>query len=167
MLVIGVDPGSVKMGYGIIDVAPGFRLTFVEAGVLTARAILGKYERLVELGRDLEEIVREFRPDAGALEAGFVRGQMGALVSGAARGVAAFVLGCAGVPVVEYAPATVKKAACGAGNAEKDQVARIVQMHLRLARQPEPDAADALAIAITRAADQKAGWFERPRAAAS
>ena len=165
MRVLGVDPGSVKMGYGLIGVAPGCRLTFVAAGVLTAPAGHGKYLRLMELGLDLEEVIAEYRPDVCALEAGFVKGQMGALVSGAARGVAAYVAGCAGLPVVEYAPKTVKKAACGNGAADKDQVARVVTMILGLKVQPVPDAADALAIAICRAHDRDAGWVERPRAA--
>jgi crossover junction endodeoxyribonuclease RuvC len=164
--VLGVDPGSIKMGYGCIDVAPGCRLTYVEAGVLVAPDKMDKYARLVELGRDLEAVIAELRPDVVALEAGFVKGQQGALVSGAARGVAAYVAGRAGLQVVEYAPATVKKAASGHGAAGKDQVARIVAMRLRMVREPDPDAADALAIAITRAQDRAAGWVERPRAVA-
>jgi len=166
MRVLGVDPGSIKMGYGCIDVAPGCRLTYVEAGVITASAKLDKYDRLVELGRDLEAVIVELRPDVFCLEAGFVKGQMGALVSGAARGVAAFVAGRAGLQVTEYAPATVKKAACGSGNAEKEQVAQVVAIRLGLVRTPALDAADALAIAIARAQDREAGWVERPRAAA-
>jgi len=167
MRVLGCDPASILMGYGCIDVAPGCRLTYVEAGVLSASAKLDKYARLVILGRELEEVIAELRPDVFCLEAGFVKGQMGALVSGAARGVAAFIAGRAGLQIAEYAPATVKKAACGAGNADKDQVARIVAARLGLSRQPEPDAADALAVAITRAFDRAAGWIERPRAPAA
>lgn len=166
MRVLGVDPGSQKMGYGCIEVAPDCRLTYVDAGVLAAPAKLDKYARLVILGRDLEEVLDELRPDVVALEAGFVKGQMGALVSGAARGVAAYIAGRRGLPVVEYAPATVKKAACGSGAAQKDQVARVVAMRLGLAREPDADAADALAVAITRAQDRDAGWVERPRAVA-
>jgi crossover junction endodeoxyribonuclease RuvC len=154
------------MGYGCIDVAPGCRLTYVDAGVLCASKGRDKYTRLVELGRDLEAVIAELQPDVCALEAGFVKGEMGALVSGAARGVAAYVAGRASLPVVEYAPATVKKAACGSGAADKDQVARAVVLRLRLTRQPDPDAADALAISICRAHDLAAGWVERTRAVA-
>ncbi len=152
MRILGIDPGSVKMGYGCIE-TDGPRLTYVEAGVLTAPAKVGKYERLVELGRDLEELIADLKPDVAALEAGFVKGQMGALVSGAARGVAAYVLGCRGIPVREYAPATVKKTATGNGAAEKEQVAEMVARQLGLNSIPAPDAADALAIAICRARD--------------
>lgn len=166
MRVLGIDPASVKMGYGCIDVARGFRLTYVDAGILVAPAKLDKYARLVILGRDIEAVIAELRPDVCAIEAGFVKGQMGALVSGAARGVAAYVAGRAGLQVTEYAPATVKKAACANGAAGKDQVARIIQARLGLSRQPEPDAADALAVAVTRAQDMTAGWIERPRAVA-
>lgn len=153
------------MGYGCIDVAPGLRLRYVEAGVLIARASSDKYARLVELGRELEQVIAELRPDVAAIEAGFLKGQQGALVSGAARGVAAYVCGRAALSVVEYAPATVKKAACGNGHAEKDQVARVVSMRLGLSRIPEADAADAIAVCLTRAQDRAAGWLERPRAA--
>lgn len=165
MRVLGIDPGSVKMGYGCIDVAPGCRLTYVDAGVLTARASADKYSRLVELGRDIEEVIAELRPDVAAIEAGFVKGQQGAITSAAARGVAAYVILRAGIPIVEYHASSVRLAVCGTGKAKKDQAARTVTLRLGLSRQPDPDAADALAVAIARAQDRGAGWIERPRAA--
>jgi crossover junction endodeoxyribonuclease RuvC len=152
MRVLGIDPGSVKMGYGCIDVA-GPVLTYVDAGILSARASLDKYARLAEIGRDLEALLVELHPDAVALEAGFVKSQMGALTSGAARGVAAYIAVRRGIPVREYAPATVKKTATGYGAADKSQVAELVARQLGMKTIPGPDAGDALAIAICRARD--------------
>ncbi len=152
MRVLGIDPGSVKMGYGCIDVT-GAALTYVEAGVLEASKSAPKYERIVELGRDLEALIDELKPDQVGIEAGFVKGQLGALVSGAARGVAAYVAGRRGIVVREYAPATVKKVATGHGDAEKHQVARFVAQQLKMRGIPDADAGDALAIAICRARD--------------
>ncbi len=140
------------MGYGCIDVT-GATLTYVDAGVLEARATRPKYERLVELGGDLEMLLDELHPDAVGIEAGFVKNQMGALVSGAARGIAAYVVGRRGIIAREYAPATVKKTATGNGAAEKEQVAALVARLLGMNVVPELDAGDALAIAICRARD--------------
>lgn len=153
MRVLGLDPGSVKFGYGLITADNAGRLAYVEAGVLEAKKSLPKYERLVELGRDLEALLDELKPDAVGIEAGFVKGQMGALVSGAARGVAAYIVGRRGLLVREYAPATVKKVACGYGAADKSQVAALVARQLGMQTVPGPDAGDALACAIARARD--------------
>lgn len=150
--ILGLDPSSTSFGYGVIDArADGIALDYVEAGHLTAPARLTKYRRLVEIGTHLEELVAEFKPDVVALEAGFVKGQMGALVSGAARGVAAYICARGGLEVYEYAPATVKQAVTTAGNADKASVARMVQLLLRLNTPPQADAADALAVAIAHA----------------
>lgn len=150
MIVLGVDPGSVKMGYGLIS-AEGEQLRLVEAGVLTAPAGWDKYRRLAELGRVLEEVFDEHAVEAFAIEAGFVKGQQGALTSGAARGVAGYIAARRGLEVVEYQPATVKQAVTGHGGAEKEQVAEMVRVVLSMNRTPALDAGDALAVAITHA----------------
>lgn len=150
MLILGLDPASVKFGYGVIR-ASGSDLTFVDAGVLTAPAGWEKYRRLAEIGRDLEAIFAEHAIEAVAIEAGFVHGQMGALTSGAARGVGGYLAARRGIPVFEYAPATIKKSITGNGAADKEAVARIVQLRLKMARQPEPDAGDALGAAVCHA----------------
>lgn len=150
MIVLGIDPASVRMGYGLIS-AEGEQLRFVEAGLISAPAGWDKYARLAELGRSLEEVFADHAVEAVAIEAGFVKGQMGALTSGAARGVAGYIAARRGLAVVEYAPSTVKKSITGHGHAEKDQVARLVQVLLQMNRQAEPDAADALAVAVCHA----------------
>lgn len=164
MLVLGIDPGSVKMGYGLIS-AEGEQLRYIEAGVISAPASWDKYERLGELGRGLEAVFDEHAGIAAVgIEAGFVKGQMGALTSGAARGVAGYIAARRGLAVVEYAPKSVKLALTGHGDAEKDQVARMVQVLLGMNRQPGPDAGDALAIAMAHAR-KLAGERHRARAA--
>jgi crossover junction endodeoxyribonuclease RuvC len=148
--VLGIDPGSVKLGYGVIDVH-GAQLRYVECGVLEAPGSMPVYERLSVLGRELEQLLTEFRPNEAALEAGFVKSQQGALVSGAARGVAGYLCARWGIPVREYAPKAVKKAVTAYGGADKDAVARMVQLRLGMQRLPPHDASDALAIAIAHA----------------
>ncbi len=160
MISIGIDPGSNRTGYGMIR-ADGPRLTFLAAGVIAAGT--GPLcQRLVEIGRELEDVCDEamakLRPDetiVAGIEAGYSDGHGAtALVLGAARGVALYVVRChLNREVREYQPATVKKAACGSGKATKDQVARVVARRLGMKREPAADAADALAVAIARACD--------------
>jgi crossover junction endodeoxyribonuclease RuvC len=161
MLILGLDPGSAKTGYGLIR-AEGEQLALIAAGVISAPAGWTKYRRMAEIGRDIDELFAEqiFEGkqmiDAMALEAGFVsmqKGflQQGALVSAAARGVAGFLAARRGVEVFEYANNTVKKAVTGDGRAEKAVVATMVQRLLRMTKAPAPDAGDALAVAITHA----------------
>jgi crossover junction endodeoxyribonuclease RuvC len=148
--IIGLDPASTKFGYGVIDVA-GLRLTYVECGVILASPHAPKYARLASIWRDLQAVLDEFQPTEAAIEAGFVRGEMGALVSGAARGIGALACELRGLAVSEYAPTAVKKSVTCYGAASKDSVARMVKLTLGLKLEPEPDAADALATAICHA----------------
>lgn len=161
MLVLGIDPGSVKCGYGLIR-ADGLRVSYVEAGVLTAPESWTKYARLAEIGNEIVAILAEHAVDAVAIEAGFIvpfrrkgseeiYSQQGALVSAAARGMAGYIAASRGIQVFEYAPAAVKKVACGQGNADKAQVARAIKLRLGMKSEPAPDAADALSIAICHA----------------
>jgi len=159
-LVLGIAPSSVKCGYGVIR-SDGPRLTYVAAGVIDASKRLPLDARLVEIGDELaqvcDELLAQLRPDedvACAIEAGYSDGRATALVLGAARGAAMYVVRShLRRDVRQYEPSTVKKAACGSGRAPKDQVARLVMARLGLKRQPGPDASDALAVAITRATD--------------
>jgi crossover junction endodeoxyribonuclease RuvC len=169
MRILGIDSGSRVLGYGLID-AQGELLSLIEAGTLTASATLGKYQRLAEIGRDLEALLVELKPDVVAMEQGFigaVRGhlQQGALVSAAARGVAGYICACAGLAVIEYAPATVKKFATGKGNADKALVARMIKVQLSMRAEPSPDAGDALAVAVCHARMVVAEYRARARAA--
>ncbi len=127
-------------------------LRYIECGVISAPAQRSRADRLVEIGRGLRELVGDLRPDAVAMEEAFFgKNVQSTLALGEARGVALLVVGEAGLTVVGYAPATVKRAVVGHGRASKDQIAYLVRATLKLRRAPPSDAADALAIAICHA----------------
>ena len=148
MLVLGIDPGTHRLGWAIVR-KTGTRLQHVAHGVVHAKKeSLG--DRLVEIERALIEIVREYRPDQASIESIFFhKDAQAAAKLGHARGVAMLVCARAGLVVAEYAPARVKRTVTGSGRAEKSQVALMMRALLGLATPPPHDAADALAIAVT------------------
>ena len=148
--VIGIDPGLRNLGWGVIDVS-GSRLAHVANGIcVSAGGTLA--ERLLSLHTQLTSIIREFSPQAAAVEQTFVnKDGAGTLKLGQARGIAMLVPAQAGLIVGEYAPNTVKKTIVGVGHADKRQVLHMVSMQLPGARIAGPDAADALAVAICHA----------------
>ncbi len=147
--ILGIDPGSRRCGYGVVERLAVGRVRYVECGVVEAPERLALHHRLVEIGAGLREVVEELRPDVVAVE-GVFHGQnaRAALQLGQARGVALLVCGEARLEVHEYAPATVKRAVAGSGRASKEQVLRMVRTLCALGRDPKLDASDALAIAI-------------------
>jgi crossover junction endodeoxyribonuclease RuvC len=150
--VLGIDPGTLRLGYGVVEHDGGAHLRYVECGVITAPARDPRPARLAEIGRGLRELLRELRPHAVAMEEAFYgKNVQSTIALGEARGVALFVAGDEGLTVSGYAPATVKQAVVGHGRATKDQIGYLVRALLSLRRTPEPDAADALAIAICHA----------------
>lgn len=150
--ILGVDPGLLRLGYGVIDRLARARLSYVECGVITGPASASRSERLATIGQGLRELVAEVRPDEVALELAFYgKNVQSTLALGEARGVVSFVVSEAGLKVAGYAPAAVKRAIVGHGAATKEQVGYLVRSLLCLRRVPEPDAADALAIAICHA----------------
>ncbi len=153
--VLGIDPGTRRLGYGMIECAGATKVSYVECGVLSAPAGNPRGARLGEIGRGLRDLIAELRPDAVAMEEAFngVNVQS-TLALGEARGVALFVAAEHGLAVTGYPPATVKLAVVGHGRATKEQVGFLVRALLSLRRTPEPDAADALAIAICHARQQ-------------
>ncbi len=148
MRVLGVDPGSRFMGYGVVEERRG-RLVHVGHGVIKVDAEAALHLRLKELHGALETALRLYRPQAVAVEGVFThRNARSALVLGHARGVALLAAAQAGLPVYEYAPAKVKKAV-GAGGADgKDAVARMVRTFLKIDELERADASDALAVAL-------------------
>jgi crossover junction endodeoxyribonuclease RuvC len=150
--ILGIDPGSRYCGYGVIERAGAGRVTYVECGVLEPKRTAGMHVRLAEIALGLREVLADLRPHAVAVEGVFhgvnVRS---ALQLGHARGVALLCAGEAGLPVFEYAPATVKKTVAGGGRASKEQVQAMVQRLCDLKRAPRLDASDALAVAICHA----------------
>ncbi len=150
--ILGIDPGSLRLGYGVIDRLGPARLFYVECGVIAAPARIGRAERLMTIGRGLRELVDELRPDEVAMEQAFFgKNVQSTLALGEARGVVSFIVSDAGLSVSGYAPAHVKRTIVGHGAATKQQVGYLVRALLSLRRVPEPDAADALAIAICHA----------------
>ena len=151
MIILGLDPGLGTTGWGLIR-AEGNRLAHVANGQLRTNSAAPLPERLAELGRQLEALIAEHRPDGAAVEEVFVnQNPQSTLKLGQARGVALMIAARAGLSVGEYAARLVKKAVVGTGAAEKAQVHAMVARLLPGAKIAGPDAADALAVAITHA----------------
>lgn len=151
MRILGLDPGTRVCGYGVID-CHGDELAYVECGVITAPQAHTMEARLGEIAKGLREVILELAPQVAAVEGVFSQmNPRSALALAQGRGMALAVLGLFGLVVATYPPATVKKAITGSGRAEKDQVARLVQMSIGLRSLPRIDATDALAVAIAHA----------------
>jgi len=149
--ILGIDPGTLRLGYGVIDLHGG-KLSYVECGVISAPARDKRTDRLVTIGRGLRELVQELRPDEVAMEQAFFgKNVQSTLALGEARGVALFVTGDLGLPLSGYAPAHIKQSVVGSGRATKGQIGFLVKALLALRRVPAADAADALAIAVCHA----------------
>ncbi|MGQ0504041.1 MAG: crossover junction endodeoxyribonuclease RuvC [Myxococcaceae bacterium] len=148
MRVLGIDPGSRFMGYGIVEEGAG-QPRYVGHGVLKVDATQALELRLKELFDGLTLAFSLYRPQAVAVEGLFTfKNARSALVLGHARGVALLVAAQTGLPVFEYSPARVKKSV-GAGGADgKDAVARMVTTFLKLPELERYDASDALAVAL-------------------
>ncbi len=148
--ILGIDPGSRVTGYGLVEVQ-GSRSRCVAQGVIRLPE-KPLEQRLLLLLTRLRELIAEHRPDEAALEQVFVRRNVAsALVLGQARGAALCAIAEAGLPLYEYAPASIKQAIAGSGRAEKPQVQRMVKVLLNLPAAPAEDAADALACALCHA----------------
>lgn len=152
MIILGVDPGSVKTGWGIIE-RRGPKLVGIAFGVIQAGSSGSELpRRLLKIHRELSEVIAAHGPMAMAVEdVFFARNARSALVLGQARGVCLAAGAAAELPIAAYPPALVKRSVAGRGQAPKGQLARIVGAMLGLCELPPSDAADALAIAITHA----------------
>lgn len=149
MRVFGIDPGSERTGYGCVD-SDGRRHTLVRYGAVRTSAGATFPEKLAAIHRELAAIILDCRPACVAIENIFHAVNVrSALKLGHARGVAMLAAVEAGLDVVEYTPAEIKRAVVGYGRAEKPQVQQMIKLLLSLDRVPSPhDAADALAVAI-------------------
>ena len=149
MRVIGVDPGTFKMGVGLVDSEEG-SLSLVYTGVLTPRRADPLAERLGYLYDQIIRVIKEWEPSAVAVEHPFVgRNVRAALAVGQAQAVALVAAANRGLPVSSYSPREVKKAVTDYGGSSKEQVQEMVKVLLGLALPPQPsDSADALAVAI-------------------
>jgi crossover junction endodeoxyribonuclease RuvC len=147
--VLGIDPGTATTGYAVVEESQG-RLELVTLGVITTPAKTPLSSRLQKIYRSLDELIAEHEPDCAAVEELFFsRNARTAMSVGHARGVTLLALADAGLAIAEYTPMQIKQAVTGYGNADKQQVQRMVRMLLDLNEVPRPDdAADAAAVAI-------------------
>ena len=149
MIVLGIDPGTAAMGYGVVD-RTGGRLRAIDYGCITTTADMTLPERLRVLYEHVAELIETHRPDVVAVERLFFsRNAQTAFAVGQARGVVLLAAAQTDVPVREATPNEVKVAVTGYGAADKEQVGRMVAVILELPEVPHPDdTSDALAIAI-------------------
>jgi crossover junction endodeoxyribonuclease RuvC len=149
--ILGIDPGLRRTGWGVIDV-DGNRLIYVGCGSVESRDSLPLSERLLAIHQGLVKVMSEHCPMEAAVEQTFVnKDGASTLKLGQARGIAMLVPAMSGISVAEYAPNQVKKTVVGAGHADKNQIRVMLGVLLPKADPQTPDAADALAIAITHA----------------
>ena len=149
MRVLGIDPGTVTMGYGVIE-GRDDEVALVDCGALTSpqRSPIG--ERLSYLYSELLEVMSHCQPDAVAIEQPFMsKNVKSALAVGRAQAVAILAAANRGIPSYEYTPAQVKQRVADYGASSKEQIQEMVRLQLGLSQVPEPsDAADALAVAL-------------------
>jgi crossover junction endodeoxyribonuclease RuvC len=147
--IFGIDPGSERTGYGCVECV-GNRQRLIICGSLAAPSRAAFPDKLKAIHSGLVALLDRHRPDCVAVENIFhARNVRSALKLGHARGVVLLAAAEAGVPVVEYAPAEIKRAVVGYGRAEKHQVQQMIKLLLGLDKPPSPhDVADALAVAI-------------------
>jgi crossover junction endodeoxyribonuclease RuvC len=149
MRILGIDPGSLKMGWGVLETT-GTRMRHVSHGVVRLPQETPLPDRLVLLEKAMIELLATYAPAECSIESTFFgKDAMAATKLGHARGVIVLCVRRAGIPLFDYAPARVKKAVGGGGRAQKAQVAQLVTAILGLKAVPSSDAADALALAIT------------------
>jgi crossover junction endodeoxyribonuclease RuvC len=131
--IFGIDPGSARTGYGCVE-TDGFRHHLVDCGAIVSPASASFPERLLAIHTRLAELLRQLAPDCVAIEnLFFATNVKSALKLGHARGVAMLAAVEAGVAVMEYTPAEIKRAVVGYGRAEKHQVQQMVKLILGLA----------------------------------
>lgn len=155
MRILGIDPGTGILGFGVVDVDEKQRsvFTMVDAGVVRTPPHTPHDERLEDIFNSLTEIIEATKPDACSIERLFFNRNVTTAMSVAeARGVALLVARQHGVPISEYTPMQIKQTISGYGKADKKQVQEMVRIQLGLKEVPKPDdCADALAAAITHA----------------
>ncbi len=157
MRVLGIDPGSRFMGYGVVEDRRG-RLVHVGHGVIKVDADAPLELRLKDLHDSLLTALKLYKPQAVAVEGVFTfRNARSALILGHARGVALLAAAQVGLTVHEYAPARVKRSVGAGGSADKDAVARMVCTFLELEEIERADASDALAVALCHLNQSRAG----------
>jgi len=149
MKILGIDPGTVVMGYGLIE-SDGSEIVLVDYGAIAVPERLKTGERLNYLYNELLKVIRKHKPDTCAVEQPFVaKNVRTALAIGRAQAIALLAASSQNIPTYEYTPAQVKLRVANYGASSKEQVQEMVRLQLGLAEAPQPnDAADALAVAL-------------------
>ena len=149
MRVLGIDPGTMVTGFGVVDDIKG-KLSSVSYGTIEGKRKDSFPDRLKMMFDGLSKVIADYKPDQISLESAFYgKSVKTAIKIGEARGVAIVCAALADIPLFEYAPTEIKRAVVGVGNAQKVQVSKMVKILLSLSEIPEKyDATDALAIAI-------------------
>jgi crossover junction endodeoxyribonuclease RuvC len=152
MKILGIDPGTVVMGWGVVE-GEGTELALVDFGAITVNEKSPMGERLNRLYTELLKIVRKYHPDCVAVEQPFVaKNVRTALAIGRAQAIALLAAANQDIPSFEYTPAFIKQRVANYGAGSKEQIQEMVRLQLGLKEIPQPnDAADALAVAICHA----------------
>jgi crossover junction endodeoxyribonuclease RuvC len=156
-VILGLDPSLRGTGYGVIRIGKPVPATLAH-GTISCAAGWPRSRCLARIAQVLREVLQQYHPTVCIVEGlFFAQNLQTALIMGEARGAALATIAEAGLEIYELAPRKVKQAIVGYGAAQKLAVSRMVQRMLRLTEAPEPDAADALALALTHA--QAAGRY--------
>jgi crossover junction endodeoxyribonuclease RuvC len=153
MKILGIDPGSGIIGFGLIEKKSNSKL--IDAGVIRTTIGNDDASRLLELYESMKELVQEMKPDAASVEKlFFAQNVTTAMTVAQARGVILLALAEEKIPIYEYTPLQIKMAMTGYGRATKAQIQEMVRVQLGLKNKPKPDdCADALAAALTHVAN--------------
>ena len=148
-IILGIDPGTLLMGYGIIEIN-GSQVKMKEMEVLKLSNKKDNHERLQLIHQKVEELIKKFKPHEFAIEAPFFGKNVQSMLKlGRAQGVAMAAALYREVPITEYAPKKVKQSVTGNGNASKEQVAKMLMQIFNIKEMPKLlDASDALAVAV-------------------
>ncbi len=149
-VILGLDPGFGRLGFGAISIEHG-KTKVLDYGVITTSPHSAFSDRLVQIAGDLEELIRQLKPSKIVVEKlFFAKNAKTAMQVAEARGVIVFVIARHRIPLFEYTPAQVKNAVTGDGKADKKAVTKMIKLLLHLKNAPKiDDASDALAIALT------------------
>lgn len=147
-IILGIDPGSRKTGYGLVSAETG-KTVYIASGVIKIQSTLSLPERLKVIFDSVSEIIDVHQPQQFAIESVFMsKSASSALKLGQARGAAIVAAVNNDLPVSEYEARKIKQSVVGTGAADKLQVQHMVMSLLKLAKSPQEDAADALAVAL-------------------
>ena len=162
-IILGIDPGTVMMGYGIIEVN-GNSIRLIEMNSLKPGKVSDTYKRLQLIYNTVSGLIIKYKPDAFAIEAPFFGKNVQSMLKlGRAQGVAIAASMRHGLIVTEYSPKKIKQSITGNGNASKDQVLKMLQRMLLFTEDPKYlDASDALAVAVCHHFQQNTSPIKSP-----